>query len=583
MTLLILCSAFASQPHRASTHVVLAEIGSLSVEFTRLAQLTKEPKYYDAVARITDLFEEWQNSTRLPGMWPTYIDASGCEKPAWKPSTASHADSLTVPEPDMNGVVKGSPTRFDYDRPNDVLPPRASQSVNMKSTPDVDESGHLYGPQVVPIDDKKPMIPLQKPDPITFEPGTPGKGKIGGWDNTNSDEIDTKDEHKTGLRKRQFDGMEPNDNVVKEARISASKASEIHKQAPRTTLSTAAAPSRTSAKCARQGFASPSETGHEQFTLAGMSDSTYEYLPKEWLLLGGLEEKYQAMYEYAMDTATKALIYRPMLKGNPNVLFAGSVTVGANPDIENLKIDYENAHLTCFAGGMYAMGAKIFDRPKDLEIGARLAEGCAVSYALTNSGIMPESFHVVGCNRTELAANDGECPYNETQWHEDLDPFAEGRWTSYQEQMDMYSSQVEQAMAQATESAISRKVKMMNQPTQPAMADPEETDAPARAKVTDIPVLSTDKTLKRRTLDESSETTNADSDYNDITPSRTKQQQVTLTEDEAESMINRTEVLEKLWKPSKPLTHEEKVEQRIKEERLPPGVTRIDSSKYILR
>ncbi len=59
---------------------MLAEIGSLSVEFTRLAQITKEPRYYDAVARITNEFENWQNDTRLPGMWPIAVDASGCKR-----------------------------------------------------------------------------------------------------------------------------------------------------------------------------------------------------------------------------------------------------------------------------------------------------------------------------------------------------------------------------------------------------------------------------------------------------------------------------------------------------------------------
>ena len=72
---------FASQPHRAKTRVVLAELGSLSVEFTRLAQITKESKYYDAIARITNEFEIWQNHTRLPGLWPLKVDASGCKKP----------------------------------------------------------------------------------------------------------------------------------------------------------------------------------------------------------------------------------------------------------------------------------------------------------------------------------------------------------------------------------------------------------------------------------------------------------------------------------------------------------------------
>lgn len=61
-------------------------MGSLSVEFTRLAQITKEPRYYDAVARITNEFKAWQNNTRLPGMWPIAVDASGCRK-TYHPST----------------------------------------------------------------------------------------------------------------------------------------------------------------------------------------------------------------------------------------------------------------------------------------------------------------------------------------------------------------------------------------------------------------------------------------------------------------------------------------------------------------
>ncbi|KAJ5983635.1 hypothetical protein N7481_005734 [Penicillium waksmanii] len=53
----------------------LAELASLTVEFTRLTQLTGDPKYYDAVQRITDVLEKNQNETRLPGLWPTIIDA----------------------------------------------------------------------------------------------------------------------------------------------------------------------------------------------------------------------------------------------------------------------------------------------------------------------------------------------------------------------------------------------------------------------------------------------------------------------------------------------------------------------------
>lgn len=55
--------------------VLVAEIGSLTLEFTRLAQITNDPKWYDAVARIMDIFDEQQNQTRLPGMWPLVVNA----------------------------------------------------------------------------------------------------------------------------------------------------------------------------------------------------------------------------------------------------------------------------------------------------------------------------------------------------------------------------------------------------------------------------------------------------------------------------------------------------------------------------
>ena len=55
--------------------VLLAEIGSLSLEFTRLTQLSGDPKYYDAIQRIMDVFEAQQNATRVPGLWPVFLDA----------------------------------------------------------------------------------------------------------------------------------------------------------------------------------------------------------------------------------------------------------------------------------------------------------------------------------------------------------------------------------------------------------------------------------------------------------------------------------------------------------------------------
>lgn len=51
-----------------------AEIGSLTLEFTRLTQLTGDPKYYDAVARISNLFAQQQSHSNLPGLWPVFIN-----------------------------------------------------------------------------------------------------------------------------------------------------------------------------------------------------------------------------------------------------------------------------------------------------------------------------------------------------------------------------------------------------------------------------------------------------------------------------------------------------------------------------
>ncbi|KAH8899391.1 glycoside hydrolase family 47 protein, partial [Thozetella sp. PMI_491] len=48
--------------------------GTLSLEFTRLSQLSGDPKYYHQINLITDLMNKTQNDTMLPGLWPTFVD-----------------------------------------------------------------------------------------------------------------------------------------------------------------------------------------------------------------------------------------------------------------------------------------------------------------------------------------------------------------------------------------------------------------------------------------------------------------------------------------------------------------------------
>lgn len=55
--------------------VLVAEIGSLTMEFTRLSLLTRDPKWFDAVQRISDIFQQQQDSTSLPGLWPLVVNA----------------------------------------------------------------------------------------------------------------------------------------------------------------------------------------------------------------------------------------------------------------------------------------------------------------------------------------------------------------------------------------------------------------------------------------------------------------------------------------------------------------------------
>ncbi len=206
---------------------LIAEIGSLTLEFTRLAQLTNDARYFDAVQRITDVLHEEQNKTALPGLWPVIIDA------------------------------------------------------------------------------------------------------------------------KRG-------------------------------------------------KCTDVGF-----------TLGGMADSTYEYLPKQHMLLGGLTPQYRKMYEATLSPITKHIFFRAMNPGNEKILVSSGVRVNQNAGV--IVPDYEGQHLGCFTGGMVGIGAKIFDRADELKTARQLVDGCIWAYNHTQTGIMPERFHMVPCR-------DDECKWDEGRW-----------------------------------------------------------------------------------------------------------------------------------------------------------------------
>ncbi|KAF1843812.1 glycoside hydrolase family 47 protein [Cucurbitaria berberidis CBS 394.84] len=521
---------FASQRHRASPRVVLAEIGSLSMEFTRLAQLTGEHKYYDAIARITDHLEEFQNNTRLPGMWPTYLDASGCGK-----------------------VYVDLPPQEPLRAPEGLL------------EDDFDDTALPIPTEVLSLEGKK-HVPLNLPDPIVLSPnGSPPKPKgsiVPG--RTEKDMI--RDWNGDPLEKRQLD-------------VDLTEPLKLAQDADKTSSAKATMP--TPPECVPQGFVSSSDYGREEFTLGGMSDSTYEYLPKEYLLLGGQVEKYRTMYEQSMDVVKEHLIFRPMLPNEDDILFCGKLNVPSNTDDTKVgDLDAENAHLTCFAGGMFGMGAKLFDRPEDLEIAKKLTEGCVWSYSMTPSGIMPESFEAAPCENTK------ECTWNETAYWEILDPRSEYRLKNYRDQLKVYNEQ----LASASSWYDAQLATMTAHPS---------ADVVFKAQATQTSIYA-DTLDKRQLADQEGDLDIAVRPSPSIANSQNRESVMGGEPEEGEGpptkvqpLLNIEEVAPQpsltlpafpmLYSPHPPLNHKHYVQNRIQEERLPKGVTRIGARNYILR
>lgn len=143
------------------------------------------------------------------------------------------------------------------------------------------------------------------------------------------------------------------------------------------------------------------------FTLGGSADSLYEYLPKMYALLGGLEPTYDTMSRTFMNTVDKHLFFRPMVPNDEDILISGNVNIG---DDGVAHLDPESEHLTCFIGGVFALAGKLFGSPKDVETGAKLAQGCAYAYRSMATGMMPERYNMVPCESRKT------CKWNEETW-----------------------------------------------------------------------------------------------------------------------------------------------------------------------
>ncbi|KAJ2905772.1 glycoside hydrolase family 47 protein [Zalerion maritima] len=160
------------------------------------------------------------------------------------------------------------------------------------------------------------------------------------------------------------------------------------------------------------------------FTIGAAADSLYEYLLKTHVLLGAADHSWLEMYETAMGTVEKYLLFSPMIPPSSNhgkiassdstaerkpgyagvesdVVFAGSSYVrAAGPELQP-----ETQHLTCFAGGMFALGGRILGKPHHLDLGTKITRGCTWAYDATATGIMPEVFNLVPCRAASSATS----------------------------------------------------------------------------------------------------------------------------------------------------------------------------------
>ncbi|OKL63705.1 hypothetical protein UA08_00643 [Talaromyces atroroseus] len=464
--------AAVAQPHRAGTRVVLAELGSLSMEFTRLAQLTMEHKYYDAIARITDELEKMQNNTRLPGMWPLVVDASGCA-----PLSSSSLEHPTRTE--KSGVVIN----------------KSSGLGIAKSSPTMVLEKHLP----IPKDMEKRDPGLESDaEPADYETGTKATTPL--------------------------------------TSIPASKQD-----------------------CTKQGLASPPRTAFDRFGLGGQSDSTYEYLPKEHMLLGGLSDQYRSLYEISMEPVRDNLIYRPMLPDEErDIRFVATVQVSDNlkdgTGEKNTKYTYEGTHLTCFAGGMFAVGAKLFGLEGDMNIAAKLTDGCVWAYESTNTGIMPEGFEILPCD-DPLA-----CPWNATRYMDTMDPHEKSR-------IIQAEKSYERQLLRAKEAYYG-----ISHETQPSQEKKPNIVSPVRNSVVEESDTIAKRDINPRGLD----------DYDEHAHLSTSNSKV--VQEEASKLLPDVDD-PNFVAPPKPtvLSHEDYVAARLQEERIPLGYTKIQSRKYILR
>jgi mannosyl-oligosaccharide alpha-1,2-mannosidase len=573
---------YASQPHRASMRANMAELGSLAMEFTRLAQLTEKPKYYDAVARITNALVEWQErGAPMKGLFPEMIDASGCNRTAVP--IPEHVElELAQDDDEVVGYVPPMPETVPEKKPEKKGVPAGSRALEMHvapAAPGQPERASLN--EIIVGDDKKPKT----------QPGKEQRKKIGKRADAGSAAAQVTPKTIPQSSGNQTSTRVPPAAQIQTGRMEATKTQEEGDG------------------CVEQGLTSGTY-GTDQYSMGAGQDSTYEYFAKQWLLLGGLEPKYKKLYLETVDAVRRHMLYRPMVPGDRDILFSGKLYVS---DGKIKRFEAEATHLTCFLGGMIGMGSRIFDIPEDLEIAKRLTDGCVWAYEATQTGIMPETAEVVKCEKVN------DCHWNETLWYQKLDPLyadREGMIGDYEINKAKMKAQAEadrlaaeakaKAEAEAKAKAEAEQARLDAEADQDGEHEREHesskqgldgndgSKSPAPAERKDDDENKMDAGTSKTALRKRTPPPKGDGSNPNISQERLRQK-MKDTEVELDGVAPGREIDkpsfyvpeasapgERVFDPERPPTHKEWVEQKLERENLPPGYLRM-WGMYILR
>ncbi|KEY73728.1 hypothetical protein S7711_06304 [Stachybotrys chartarum IBT 7711] len=98
----------------ADVRAPIATVGTLSLELTRLSQLTGDPKYYDAADRVKQFFRQFQNETLIPGLWPQVVNCRNETMDYRVFTLGAGSDSVYEYLPKMHALLGGRDPEYEH-------------------------------------------------------------------------------------------------------------------------------------------------------------------------------------------------------------------------------------------------------------------------------------------------------------------------------------------------------------------------------------------------------------------------------------------------------------------------------------